>query len=506
MKFIWMILVVAGLGWAGWKYSGDDSKAKRAAEVAAQSSFSVRRGDLPITVIENGYLKAKNSVEISPEFQREAVITWLVEEGKAVEKGETLAEFDRTELENQIDDLEKQLLQAQNDLASANADLEIQRRDSQAAVESAEFNLKVTRLKLERHNKGDAPNDLRKLGLAVEKAEAEFARATERYKQVPELEAEGFMTKIQAEQERIRLKESEINFESARRELELHTAYSEPMEREQLEVNVKDQERQLLNASEKGAISVRERETRVSRAESQLKQTEMRLDKLNKELSKLTIVAPNPGIVHYGDPRRPWERDEVKVGNRLYRGNTLFTLPDLKEMQVLVQVHEADIDLVKLEQPVVVTVESARDRVFSGKVTRINSVADSNWADENNKKFGCEITLGALDVELRAGISAKVEIQIEVLANVVHVPVHAVVTENGQSVCFLPSETGFERRPVTIGKNNAHYVEIVDGLAEGEKVLLYDPRSTDATESGSNDGAPSVPVKSETDATSVPAQ
>ncbi|MCC7014394.1 MAG: efflux RND transporter periplasmic adaptor subunit [Planctomycetes bacterium] len=484
MKLIWTIVVVGSLATAGWYLAGGRLNSARAASIAPEALFSTRKGELEISVTENGYLKAKNSVEIRPEFQREATITWLIEEGKSVAKDEVLAEFDRTELENQIDDIEKQLLQSQNELASAKADLEIQRRDSEAAVQSAEFNLKVTRLKLERHDKGDSPNELRKLNLSVEKAESEYARAKERYTQVPELEKEGFMTKIQAEQERIRLKESEINLESVKRELELYTIYSEPMEREQLEVNVRDQERQLMNATEKGEINVRERETRVSRSESQLKQTEQRLDKLKKELDKMTIRAPNAGVIHYGDPRRPWERDEVKVGNRFYRGNTLFTLPDLREMQVLVQVHEADIDMVKLDQRVVVTLESARDRSFGGKVTRINSVADSNWADENNKKFGCEITMDPIDIELRAGISAKVEIQVEKLTDVLYVPIHAVVTESGQSVCFVPSGQTYERRVVTIGKNNAHYVVVGSGLAESEQVLLYDPREGDASEAG----------------------
>jgi RND family efflux transporter MFP subunit len=340
----------------------------------------------------------------------------------------------------------------------------------------------------------------------VEKAESEFARAQERYKQVPELEREGFMTKIQAEQERIKLKESEINLESVRREIELYKVYSEPMEREQLEVNVKDQERQLMNAKEKGEINVRERETRVSRAESQLKQTEQRLEKLKKELAKMTMRAPNAGVIHYGNPRRPWERDEVKVGNRFYRGNTLFTLPDLREMQVLVQVHEADIDMVKLDQPVVVTLESFKDRAFTGKVTRINSVADSNWIDENNKKFGCEITMDASETELRAGISAKVEIGVEKLTSVLHVPIHAVVTENGESFCFVGQGASYAKRSVKIGKNNAHYVVVTEGLSENERVLLYDPREGEASESGSRVAPGTAAPASETFAPGAPAQ
>jgi HlyD family secretion protein len=428
-------------------------------------------------------LKAKNSVNIQPEFRGEAKITWLVEEGKTVTKDEKLAEFDPTDTQNRIDELENQLIQYRTALESAQAQLEIERRDSTASVEAAQFNLDLVRLKLERYLNGDAPNELRKFSLAAEKARSEFERATERFKQVPELAKEGFLTKINEEEERIKLREAEINKDSAEKELELYKKYTDPMERRQLEANVKDGDRVLKNATEKAAISTKERETRVSQSESQVKQAEQRLEKLKKELEHMTVLAPQPGIVHYGDPSRPWARDEVKVGNDFYRGNTLFTLPDLREMQVLINVHEADIDLVKLEQVAHVTVEAVKGRVLNGKVTRIAPVANTDWSESANKTFQTEITMDPLtDVEMRSGITAHVEIQVEHLKDVLYVPIHAIASENGEHYCFLPEAEGFERRAVKLGKNNLHYVVVTDGLQEGDHVLLYDPRSTAASE------------------------
>ncbi len=490
MKMLWTLLVLIALAWGGWRWFGG-SASLAANGSHASERFVAKRGDLKIAIVENGYLKAKNSLNLSPEFEGEARIAWLVDEGKEVAEGDVLAEFDKSEIETQVHESERQLLQAQNEHEGSKAELEIERRDSMASIEAAEFNLKGAGMKLERYDKGEAPNLRRKMALEVEKADHDFARATERYQQVPDLEKEGFMTKIQAEQERIRLKEAEIGMENAHRELELFETYNDPMEHEQLAVNLKDAERQLVNAREKAEISVREKETRVSRSESELSQNEQRVTKLKEELSKMTIKAPRPGLVHYGDPGRPWERDQIKVGERLWRGNTLFTLPDLREMQVLIQVHEADIDLVRLEQPVHVTIEAFKDRVFVGKVTRINSVADSNWMDENNKTFGCEISMEAVDVKLRAGISAKVEIQVEELKDVVHVPIHAVVSEDGASFVFVPEGPAWRKQKVEIGKNNTHYVVVTDGLAAGDAVLLYDPRDTEVGADGGSgtDGA-----------------
>src|SRR3989442_447611 len=120
---------------------------------------------------------------------------------------------------------------------------------------------------------------------------------------------------------------------------------------------VKDAERGLTNAREKSEISLKEKEARQTSSDGKVKSTEARLAKLQKELGFMTIRAPRAGLVYYGDPAEPWMHDEVKVGRRINQGNTVITLPELKEMQVLIQVHEADIDLVKLEQPVLVTLE-----------------------------------------------------------------------------------------------------------------------------------------------------
>jgi HlyD family secretion protein len=483
MKGIVILLALAGLGVFGWRFYAGGLTTARADGVAAEALFTTRRGDLDITVVENGYLKAKNSINIQPQFRGEAKITWLVEEGKTVEKDEKLAEFDATETQHQLDELENQLITYRTELDSARAQLEIEKRDSTASVEAAQFNLDLVRLKLERYLNGDGPNELRKVSLAAEKARSEFDRAAERFRQVPDLAKEGFMTKNAEEEERIKLRETEIGKESAEKELELYLKYTDPMERRQLEANVKDAERVLKNASEKAEISTKERETRVSQSESQVRQAEQRLGKLKEEIGFMVVKAPQPGVIHYGDPARPWNRDEVKVGNDFYRGNTLFTLPDLREMQVLINVHEADIDLVKLEQVVHVTVEAVKGRTLNGKVTRIAQVANSDWTESANKTFQTEITMEPLtDLELRSGITAHVEIQVEQLKGVIYVPIHAIVSENGEQFCFVPQGPSFDRRVVKLGKNNLHYVEITDGLAEGDKVLLYDPRETSASE------------------------
>jgi RND family efflux transporter MFP subunit len=257
------------------------------------------------------------------------------------------------------------------------------------------------------------------------------------------------------------------------------------MELKQKESERKDAERDLERAREKAEISLKEKQAAVTRHEGLVNSTKSRLAKLKQEAESMTIKAPKPGIVHYGDPGRPWEREQIKVGNRVYQGLTIITLPDLSEMEVFIQVHEADIDLVKVGQTVAITLDTYKGKVFGGKVSRVASVAmmDEYWGgDSNNKKFRVEIAMDAPGTDLRAGITAKAEVQVEELANVLYLPIHAVVVEGGERFCFLVEGKTFKKHPIKIGKNNAHYVAVLEGLKEGDKVLLYDPREAGEVE------------------------
>ncbi|NOT29434.1 MAG: HlyD family efflux transporter periplasmic adaptor subunit [Planctomycetes bacterium] len=479
-KTAWIgVAAVLGLGLSGrWLIWGKAEAAGPGAGPASSTRCRVERGPLRIVVEENGYLAAKDNVKISPKFKGQGTIAVLVEEGKSVVVGDVLVEFDKTQLEQQISELENSLLQYEIELDAAKANLEIQERDNQASIEKAELTLEFAQLTLERYEQGDAPNELRKLELAAEKATSQLERAKERFQQVPELVTQGFLTRIQEEEERILLREAEINDENARKELELHHAYTTRMERTKKESDVKDAVRELENARKKADIHLKEKQAALAQRDRQVTSTKNRLEQQRTELGHYTIKAENPGIVHYGDPENPWWRQEVKVGNSAYQGQTLVTIPDLSSMQVLLQIHEDDIDKIKLDLPVIVTVDARKGESFTGKITEIASVATSNnWSDESNKAFKVEVTLDPFSGELRAGITAKAEVAIETLSDVLFVPIHAIVPEGGKHLAFLIQGARTEEREVKIGRNNAHSVQVLEGLAEGDELLLYDPRA-----------------------------
>jgi HlyD family secretion protein len=468
-----VLSVAGGLAW----FLPDRFGSVQAESSFEDASFVARRDNLRITVAENGYLKAKKSLELKPKFDGQGTITWLIDEGSEVAEGDLLVEFDSTDLETRLDEAKNSIIQYETELEAAQAELDIQERDNEADIEKADLTLEVKRMELKKYEEGEYPNTLRKDRLAVEKAVSTYERTLEQFKQTPQLFEEGFLTAIQVEEERIRLREAEITKENAEKDLELFETYTHPMTLKQKQSDLRDAERSLENAREKATINMKQKEARVQRQERMLSTTQAKLEKLEKDLGHHKMTAPQGGIVHYGDQRRSWYRERIKVGNQVYNGMTLITLPDLTEMQVLIDVHEADIDQVEKDQEVVITLDTYKGKTFKGKVTHIASVASSNdWGDNTNKQFRVEITMDELDIEVRAGITAKVEILVDELEDVLQIPIHAVFTEGEEHFCFVSGAQGFERRTVEIGRNNAHYIEVSEGLEAGETVLLYDLR------------------------------
>jgi multidrug efflux pump subunit AcrA (membrane-fusion protein) len=127
---------------------------------------------------------------------------------------------------------------------------------------------------------------------------------------------------------------------------------------------------------------------------------------------------------------------------------------------------------------VLVTLEAYADRVVEGKVTKVGQVTSNEgwWSGEEAvKKFEIEVTLGNTDVKIRPGISARTEIVVGEVSEALHVPLQAVFSEEGKTFCFQGDARSNKRVDVVAGRSSDSQVEIVSGLKEGDRVLLYHP-------------------------------
>ncbi|NJN14227.1 MAG: efflux RND transporter periplasmic adaptor subunit [Planctomycetes bacterium] len=170
-----------------------------------------------------------------------------------------------------------------------------------------------------------------------------------------------------------------------------------------------------------------------------------------------------------------------------------MTLPDATELAATIEIHEADINKVKVKMPVFITSETQKGATFEGEVLKIDAVPNAGrrwWGGDNVKRFRVEVSLTGDALDLKPGTSCKVEIQIGEVKEVLTVPSQAIFSREGKFSCFRSVNGDVTRVEVEPGSANDTLVEIKSGLEEGDTVLLYDPELADAeTEGGAKDGA-----------------
>jgi len=285
----------------------------------------------------------------------------------------------------------------------------------------------------------------------------------------------GFKTENDYKEVKFKVEEAETKLDSAQTDRNLLLNFTYPREKKEKERKISESERNLKMAEIKTASDLQLKENSVRARKAQLDSQVARLDQLREELEKRTIKAPSPGIVIYGGGRR-WERERIYVGGSIYRGRTLFTLPDVSEMQVAGAVNEVDIPRVELGQKANISIESLPHLKPKGTVEKIATLANrERWYMGNVKEFDVNITIEEMEEDLKPGISAKVEIVVDTLKDVIYVPLEAVFERDGQEVCYVAASDQFIARPVKSGKSNDDFVEIKEGLEAGEKVALFSP-------------------------------
>jgi len=475
-KVLLAVVLCGGLGGAAWfalPVGGKEGDGRREG-----GTHTVARGTLRIMLSEKGTLKTKNSTFLSPETY--AKIEWIIEEGKSVKKDELLVKLDKQETDKQREQLENQVTQLEAELKSATTNELIQQQQNQTNIEKAELAVEVARVELKKFLEADDPAERRKLMLAVESAETDVQRNEDQVKANEELRKEDFVTENQLREARILLKKAKNDLESAAMELKSYADYRRPLELRKKEAAVVEAERGLQQARQAAEAQLADKAAQVRQRESSLSSTKFQLDRTREILSKMEIKAPTDGTVLYGNPDQPWNRENIKVGQQVYQGMVLLTLPDPSEMAVTIQIHEADVDKLKVGMHAFVTSETQKDRTFEGEIVKIDSVANAGqnwWGGDDVKRFKVEIALKGKDLNLKTGTSARAEIEVGEVLDTLSVPLQAVHDKEGKRYCFRVAAGKHEQVEVVLGANNDTMVEVKSGLKEGDRVLLSDPES-----------------------------
>src|ERR1043166_877907 len=352
--------------------------------------------------------------------------------------------------------------------------------------------------KIEALGDGEAKQKLRKFEDDLQVARKEEGQAKAKLEGTRRLFGKGFVTKIELEQDEIAYENSRLKVQTAVTASDLFLKYEFTKTAEESLSKHAEAVRELVRARKAAVSKLAQAEARLKSAQGQFKIATRERKELYEQLAKCTLRAKRPGLVVYGGGRDDsyyWGGEErIREGAVVRERQAIITIPDMTKMSVRVKIHESYIKKIKKGEKARITVDAFPDEVLEGEVTQVGVLPDSQnrWVNPDFKVYLTTIPITGTNDWLKPGMSAKVEIFVNRLADVVYVPVQAVSPAERKQVCYVANGGQPERRVVEVGEFNDEFIQIKSGLKEGEKVLLRAAENKEPENTQENQKAPAT--------------
>src|SRR5437870_5939216 len=171
----------------------------------------------------------------------------------------------------------------------------------------------------------------------------------------------------------------------------------------------------------------------------------------------LTVYAPSSGIVL---------KRQALPGNYVEPGTTLYELADLSTVWIYGDIYESEITSVRLNQSAEVTFEAYPGETFRGKVAYIYP-----YLNEATRTVRVRMEFPNPHLKLKPGMYGNVMLHMDAGRRLV-VPKEAVLDSGLRKLVFLDLGQGvYQPYPVKLGRRSQDYVEVLEGIKEGDRVV-----------------------------------
>jgi multidrug resistance efflux pump len=273
--------------------------------------------------------------------------------------------------------------------------------------------------------------------------------------------------------EELKIAEAEAALKKARLKLDAPDELVASVERKTLELDSEAARLALERVRHKAAEAKRSDAAEIASLTDHLAYAKRRVELLVDSIKRLTVGAPRAGTIVYPTG---WRGEKKKVGDQAWRMETVLQIVGLGKMIGSGDIDEVDMARVAVKQPVVLRLDALPDVQLHG---RIKSIATSVHAKSNtdpSKVATVKVALEGDDkLPLRPGMRFRGTVELERVADVVQVPADAVFVTAEGPVVYRERGGSVERANVVLGRRNAAAIEVVSGLAPGDRVSRSAP-------------------------------
>jgi membrane fusion protein (multidrug efflux system) len=376
-----------------------------------------------------GKIEPFRDVTVSAEVG--GLLEWLgADEGEAVSKGQKLVVIDRENLE--LKEKQAELVLEQARIGEARALIGIEQ--AEAGIESAAA--------LERQ------------------AEAGLAGAGEREKKAAAMREESERDRDRGQS----LLEEQLAPQSRVDDLEMAvTVASSDLASAGEGVKASLAAREAAVAAKRmAAAGLRAAEENLAANRSQVKTAEANLEEARLYLRRSTITSPLDGYV---------DHTFFEAGELVPAQDPVLRIVQVKPVKAVFHLPERDVPFLEAGAEASVTVAALSERAIEGSVSLVGVTSDPATST-----YRMEVDLANADGLLRPGMLVRLRLLRRSIDDAVSVPVFSVISGEEDSYLFLHEDGVARRRTVTTGIINGDRIQIVEGVAPGELVIVKGQR------------------------------
>lgn len=196
--------------------------------------------------------------------------------------------------------------------------------------------------------------------------------------------------------------------------------------------------------------------------EAQAEQAQASIQNYQAQIAETVLFSPIDGVV---------TRQEAKVGEIMAANTIVVSLISESQFEIESNVAEADIAKVKIGDSARVTLDAySNDVVFEAEVVAIDP---AETMIEGVATYKTTLHFTHEDGRIKTGMTADIDILTDQRENVIIVPIRTVITKDGDSIVqILKGKKPVETKVKTGLRGSDGNIEIIDGLTEGDKVVI----------------------------------
>lgn len=495
-------------------------------EVVAEVPYVVAKGDVGITIIENGTVDSVTTVEIKPQVSGR-ISKLLVDEGSVVKAGDLVAIIDPKPTQLQLDQSRAQLLGAQSSVDRTSIEIGQRVRTSRASLTQAEARVRQLELDLasapallqaeinqakanlasaiqdrDRFISNSQPTQRASAKAALDEADQNLKNAQVDLKRQQELEAKGYIATKTVESAALTVELAKARYTNAKTAYDrIDAGFSAELAR--AEEAIKNARAALSRASTNlYTLDSKRQDLRSARAElekaragmsdpaaleksklqskASVMQLEASMQENERLLRETKVYSQISGIV----TKRLLQEGENATGlGQFSSGTTIVRIEDRTKMRVKLAVNEIDVARLTVGMEAEVNVDAIPNKTLKGTINKIAPAKQSVEGQttlvgsDSVVKYEVEIMLAEVDPGLKSGMSAKCTMRVANKKDVIYLPAEYTEKKGNDYFAYFPAANPKDPKakpvavPIKVGLVTSSKLEILSGLKVGDKVI-----------------------------------